>query len=407
MADSETKEVGVGTVTCLNNFDLMAIVPVIVVEKGAAAVQASGDFNGIRRPVIFDGFMNGDSPEEIFAILDDITGHSSRQYGIVDTLGRSLTFTGPATNQWAGGVTGTIGTIGTIEYAIQGNILAGACVVESIEAAIRDTEGDMAERIMAGMRAARDAGGDGRCSCSPNNPTGCGCPVDGKSGHIGGVFVARPGDTDDSVCNSSGCADGDYFMRLNTAFQGNEQPDPVDQLQEQFDDFRAALDGRPDAARSTASFDPPLIPANGVATTTISIALRDWRGEPLEAGVESLTVEHAAGSAGLSGIGAVRDNGDGTYDVTLTAGVAAGVDRFDVVADDGVRPVELMPRPTFKYFERGDLDGSGAVDFDDLLDLLAQWGQCPKPPALCPGDLDGNGSVGFGDLLILLSNWTP
>ena len=54
IADCQSREVAVGTVTCLNNLDLLAIVPVVVVGKGAAAVQAAGDFDGIRRPVIFD-----------------------------------------------------------------------------------------------------------------------------------------------------------------------------------------------------------------------------------------------------------------------------------------------------------------------------------------------------------------
>ena len=118
IADSETKEVAVGTVTCLDNFDLLAIVPVIVVGKGGAAVQAAGDFASIRRPIIFDHFMLGTDPEEILVLLADISGHQSRQYGISDTQGRMITFTGSSTSQWAGGV---IGTQWTMVYAIQGN----------------------------------------------------------------------------------------------------------------------------------------------------------------------------------------------------------------------------------------------------------------------------------------------
>ena len=81
MADPTTGEVAVGTVTCLANLDLMAIVPVVVVGKGTAAVQSAGDFDGIRRPVIFDGYMNGDSIATIFAELQQIAGHQQRQYG--------------------------------------------------------------------------------------------------------------------------------------------------------------------------------------------------------------------------------------------------------------------------------------------------------------------------------------
>jgi len=50
-----------------------------------------------------------------------------------------------------------------------------------------------------------------------------------------------------------------------------------------------------------------------------------------------------------------------------------------------------------------DLDGSGGVDFSDLLSLLSTWGPCPG----CPEDIDGDGAVGFTDLVTLLSYWGP
>jgi len=50
----------------------------------------------------------------------------------------------------------------------------------------------------------------------------------------------------------------------------------------------------------------------------------------------------------------------------------------------------------------GDLDGSGAVDFLDLLALLAASGPCSG----CAADLDGSGAVDFLDLIILLNNWS-
>ena len=65
------------------------------------------------------------------------------------------------------------------------------------------------------------------------------------------MVVARIGDTDDPICSAGGCADGDYFMRLNVPFQDPGNPDPVVQLRDQFDAWRATLAGRPDAVRST------------------------------------------------------------------------------------------------------------------------------------------------------------
>jgi uncharacterized Ntn-hydrolase superfamily protein len=153
IADAESKEVAVGTVTCLNEFDLVALVPVVVVGKGAAAVQAAGDFDGIRRPIVFAELMNETLPADILDMLAGIAGHQDRQYGIADTLADAITFTGSDTFEWAGGV---VGSECTMFYAIQGNILAGGCVVPAIEQAILTTPGDIPAKLMAGMQAARD-----------------------------------------------------------------------------------------------------------------------------------------------------------------------------------------------------------------------------------------------------------
>jgi uncharacterized Ntn-hydrolase superfamily protein len=401
ISDSETKEVAVGTVTCLNNYDLLAIVPVVVVGKGAAAVQAAGDFAGTRRPIIFEQLQLGTDPQEILALLAAVSGHQSRQYGITDTEGRMVTFTGVSCSAWAGGVTGADGSM---VYAIQGNILAGGCVVPAIEQAVLNTDGDIPAKLMAGMQAARIVGGDGRCSCSPSNPTGCGCPPASftKSGHIGTMVVARVGDRNDPVCNASGCADGNYLMTLNVAFQSSGSPDPVVQLQGLFDAWRADLVGRPDAIQSTVVLEPAFIPPNGVSTTTMQIALLDWQGLPISVPVESVSVQHALDSDDLSTIGPITDTGGGTYSVTLTAGAATGIDRFVVTADEGARTILLAPYPTLQYFPLGDLDGDGEVSVLDFLSLLALWGPCPDP---CIADLDGDGQVGVIDFLMQLANW--
>ena len=50
----------------------------------------------------------------------------------------------------------------------------------------------------------------------------------------------------------------------------------------------------------------------------------------------------------------------------------------------------------------GDLDGNGVVRVNDLLLLIAAWGNQGGD-----ADLDGNGVVAVADLLILISNWGP
>lgn len=49
-----------------------------------------------------------------------------------------------------------------------------------------------------------------------------------------------------------------------------------------------------------------------------------------------------------------------------------------------------------------DLDGSGAVDFGDILAVLSAWGNAGGPE-----DLDGSGIVDFGDILGILADWGP
>jgi hypothetical protein len=53
----------------------------------------------------------------------------------------------------------------------------------------------------------------------------------------------------------------------------------------------------------------------------------------------------------------------------------------------------------------GDVDGDDDVDTQDLLLLLAAWGDCPEPPEDCPADFDNDGDVDVADLLFLLANW--
>lgn len=49
-----------------------------------------------------------------------------------------------------------------------------------------------------------------------------------------------------------------------------------------------------------------------------------------------------------------------------------------------------------------DLDGSGDVDFEDILRILDAWGDKGGPE-----DIDDSGTVDFADLLIVLDAWGP
>lgn len=405
LVDSETGEIGLATITCVANIDLLAVLPVIAVEKGAAAIQAAGDFDGSRRPIVFDGLQMGVDPVTILADAAQISGHEFRQYGIVDIQERAITFTGSTTQAqlpWAGGVTGRIGNI---TYAVQGNVLAGECVLMALEDAVLNTKGDMPELLMVAMQAAKDAGGDGRCSCTGPTAESCGCPPNplGKSGHIGGIIVARPGDTDDANCNMDGCADGDYFMRLNVANQPANAPEPADQLQALFDNFRQSQNGRPDAARSTVNFFPPQVPPNGINTQVMRIELKDWAGNAVASDGLSFDVQHAAGSDQRGQISDLMVLPNGILEATITSGTMAGMDQFEIVVNDGIRPVQLMPRPANTYPRLGDQNLDDQINITDFVLIATATGPCPGP--ICIADINGDGTVDLQDILALAPNW--
>lgn len=208
ITDTRTGEIVLGSATCLESFDLQLNTPVLITGVGAATAQSAVDFTGANRQLLRDRLLQR---VPLGAILDELAqtdaGHDNRQYGMIDATGRTLTYSGIQNAAWAGGITGRIergrpGPLDDVVYAVQGNILSGGNVVEdaaqAIEHAVIDTDGDLPASLMAAMVAARQAGGDGRCSCSPGAPTGCGSPPPApfKSAHIGYMLGARLDDRD-------------------------------------------------------------------------------------------------------------------------------------------------------------------------------------------------------------------
>jgi hypothetical protein len=351
IVDTSTGEVAIGSATCLSGLDLETLTPVMLVGVGGACAQSQIDSSGRNRGYIHDQLLLGTAPADIITGLSHRDRfHQSRQYGIVDLQDRAATFTGNQDGAWAGGVTGSIGTI---VYAIQGNVLTGKPVIDDAEAALRNATGDLADRLMAAMDAARDDGGDGRCSCNPSAPNSCGSPPPGfdpdngdKSAHIGFMMISRIGDTDGGCDATKGCASGTYYMNLNVAFAKVSDDDPVNQLDSKFTDWRNSWIGRPDHIRSTKTLTETSVPGNGTHAVTMMLTMNDRQQTPVGHGGATVTVSHSSKSAGLATIGDPIDHGDGTYEVLLTAGAGQGTDEFQIVVDDGQGPVTLYPFPT-------------------------------------------------------------
>jgi hypothetical protein len=53
-----------------------------------------------------------------------------------------------------------------------------------------------------------------------------------------------------------------------------------------------------------------------------------------------------------------------------------------------------------------DINGSGAVDVDDLIAVILAWGACENP-GNCPPDVDHSGTVDVDDLVAVVLAWGP
>ena len=131
-----------------------AVVPWAQAEVGAVATQASANVSYGPRGLKL--LAAGTSAEDaIDRLTRDDPGGPERQIGVVDAAGGSATFTGPECFDWAGGRAGP-------GYAAQGNLLAGAQVVEALADTFEATEGPLVERLLASLAAGDEAGGDRR-----------------------------------------------------------------------------------------------------------------------------------------------------------------------------------------------------------------------------------------------------
>ncbi|GAA1152423.1 DUF1028 domain-containing protein [Nocardioides aquiterrae] len=131
-------------------------VPAAVAGVGAIATQADANvaYKGQALAHLDDGAT---ASVALQRLLEDDEGRDHRQVGIVDVDGNAASHTGHACLDWAGSATGE-------GYAIQGNILTGAEVVEAMERAwLASPEGaPLARRLLEALAAGDEAGGDSR-----------------------------------------------------------------------------------------------------------------------------------------------------------------------------------------------------------------------------------------------------
>lgn len=215
--DPNTGEIGSAGASCLDNIGFPGSNGAIIISDilpGRGAIHTQSYWTATNQANARLKMQEGLAPAEIITWLkqndvEGIFGQLKRQYGIVDFdstgMPRSAAFTGTSCLNWKGHRTG-------LNYAIQGNILLGPQILDSMEAHFLQTEGQpLAMRLMYALQGANVVGADSRCT------------TNGTSSLSAFVRVALPTDTI-----------GGFYLDLNVPSLPAGQ-EPIDSLQTLFD----------------------------------------------------------------------------------------------------------------------------------------------------------------------------
>ncbi len=131
-----------------------AVVPWARAGVGAVATQsyAKMGFGPDGLALMADGRSAADALSALLAADD---GRETRQVALVDSKGGAAAHTGGDCHDWAGHKTGA-------GFSVQGNLLVGKAVVDAMAASYLQAEGELADRLVAALRAGEYAGGDKR-----------------------------------------------------------------------------------------------------------------------------------------------------------------------------------------------------------------------------------------------------
>src|SRR6516165_6167977 len=152
--DPQNGDLGVAVAS--RYFSVGSVVPWGMAEVGAVATQANVNVGYGQQAV--DLLRQGMTAQDALKKLlqdDTFEGKDGRQVAIVDAKGNVAAFTGPNAPKWAGDRQGKT-------WSAQGNILVGPQVPEAIGKAFESTQGELAEKLFAALKAGDAAGGDSR-----------------------------------------------------------------------------------------------------------------------------------------------------------------------------------------------------------------------------------------------------
>ena len=215
--DSITGEIGSAGATCGDSIIWPGTPGAILISDiipGIGAIHTQSYHHTTNQLNAHSRMMAGDSPQQIIDWLEvnDVSGNPGiRQYGVIDFNSgnpRTAAYTGSSCFDYKNHILGP-------NYAIQGNILLGQQILDSMEAGFNNTDGCLSDKLMAAMQGANVIGADTRCM------------TEGTSSLSAFLRVAKPSDDPNTL-----------FIDLNIA---GTPPgvEPLDELQIKYNDWKS------------------------------------------------------------------------------------------------------------------------------------------------------------------------
>lgn len=216
--DSSSREVGSAGASCLDlvfaQIEEADFLTRLIPDTGAVNIQSY--FIQLNQDNAVARLRAGDNAQQVINWLvanDPLQNPEFKQHGVVSFNGSqpsAASHTGSTCLDYKNHITGSIQGF---YYAIQGNILKGQMVLDSMEKGFRNTSGSLACRLMAAMQGAKMPGADARCL------------QEGISSKFAFLQVARKTDVF-----------GFPSWRLRVKLSGVVTKEPIDSLQSLFDD---------------------------------------------------------------------------------------------------------------------------------------------------------------------------
>jgi uncharacterized Ntn-hydrolase superfamily protein len=355
VVDPRAREVAVAGASCVPD---VSIIGSTIQNVGAAATQAS--FSSTNRTRVEQRLQAGDSPTQVIAFVTNPSrdpNFARRQYGVATLAHGAAGFTGGQTSPANGHRVGPFLTA-------QGNLLVQAAVLDSIRSSyINQPDVPLITRMLLALEAGQDAGGDARCSHGADSAF---------------VRIRRAEDAGTSYAN----------LVITNPSSGPNPNDPIAQLRTSVNSWRAQRAGTVDRWNSTVSIFPARIPANGTATATVTVTLRDPGGTGLAGRAVS------ASGQGRGTVSAFADRGGGVYTATVRS-ASVGTETFTVQSGgaalgDTARASYETPRVRQALFVTGSLTlGAGDSAIAGLLGQLGFGVVLRTAPAVAAADAAG------------------